>query len=405
MRHADGNGAVSVKPLVVAALAAFAAAPLLNAGAKPAAAVEGVYARVGQEALRVELKQVNPFGAASALPRATADRSDDISTAQIHVIYAVPNDQPDRALDTDGTIASSVGAIQAWLRSQTGGPGLRIDTYQGEPDITFVQLSQPDAAYSSASNIYEAVFDELRQTYHDPNKAYLVYYEGSAPSGDPSMAICGMGSAGGFSGGLVFLRQGCPYDLAWSRAGNAGVLEFVALHELIHAMGFVPNCAPHAKWGHVYDSPDDLMSPYMTLHVPILDVNHDDYFDAHIPDCPDLSGSRFIEGGGSSLTVSVADSGGRGTVTSSSGDVRCPDECVATADSWVASTVELSVDPDPGSTFRGWSGACTGTVPTCAVSLSGAQTVKATFGAAAPPLKYVPRARPAVTAAGSAAAG
>src|SRR5437016_2898371 len=169
--------------------------------------------------------------------------------------------------------------MQAWLRSQTGGPGLRIDTYHGEPDITFVRLSQADAGYSAQTNTYAGVFGELRQTFADPNKAYLVYYEGSAPSSNPDLAICGMGSSAGFAGAVVFFRQACPYDLDWSRAGNAGVLEFVALHELIHAMGFIPSCAPHSQWGHVSDSPDDLMAPYMSLRVPTLDVNHDDYFD------------------------------------------------------------------------------------------------------------------------------
>jgi hypothetical protein len=147
------------------------------------------------------------------------------------------------------------------------------------------------------------------------------------------------------------------------------------------------------------------MAPYMSFRVPILDVNHDDYFDAHVPNCPDLSGSRFMEGGGGSLSVSLADTGGSGTVSSSAGDVHCPGNCLATADSWAASTVELSVDPAPGSVFHGWTGACTGTAPTCTVSLSGAQTVKAAFVGDKPSLKYAPHARRPAAARGAARAG
>ena len=44
------------------------------------------------------------------------------------------------------------------------------------------------------------------------------------------------------------------------------------------------------------------------------------------------------------------------------------------------SAVTLTASAAPGSTFTGWSGACTGPTPTCTVTMSAARTVTATFG-------------------------
>ena len=68
---------------------------------------------------------------AQPLPRSTTDRPDDLQGPQVHVIYAVPSDQPDRSFDVDGTIDGSIAAIQSWLRGQTGGQGLKIDASNG----------------------------------------------------------------------------------------------------------------------------------------------------------------------------------------------------------------------------------------------------------------------------------
>ncbi len=42
------------------------------------------------------------------LPRTTTDRPDERGGAQVHVMYLLPSDGSDRALDTNGTIAASV---------------------------------------------------------------------------------------------------------------------------------------------------------------------------------------------------------------------------------------------------------------------------------------------------------
>ena len=73
------------------------------------------------------------------------------------------------------------------------------------------------------------------------------------------------------------------------------------------------------------------------------------------------------------LTVSVS---GKGTVTSTPAGINCGTTCSATYPSGTA--VTLTATPGASFYFTGWSGACTGT-GSCAVSMTGAQRVTASF--------------------------
>jgi uncharacterized repeat protein (TIGR01451 family) len=73
------------------------------------------------------------------------------------------------------------------------------------------------------------------------------------------------------------------------------------------------------------------------------------------------------------LAVTVA---GSGSVTSSPSGIACPTACAA--DFATGTVVALTATPASGSTFSGWSGACTGTT-SCSVTLSADRTVTATF--------------------------
>jgi Divergent InlB B-repeat domain len=75
--------------------------------------------------------------------------------------------------------------------------------------------------------------------------------------------------------------------------------------------------------------------------------------------------------------LSVAKAGdGSGTVTSSTGGISCGTACSATLPT--GTVVALSATPADGSTFTGWSGACTGT-GACSLTLSASTSVTATF--------------------------
>lgn len=79
------------------------------------------------------------------------------------------------------------------------------------------------------------------------------------------------------------------------------------------------------------------------------------------------------------LTLSKA-GGGSGTVSSNPAGLNCGSTCSASFSS--GASVILSATPDAGSTFAGWSGACSGT-GSCALTMDAAKTVTATFNAAA----------------------
>jgi arabinogalactan endo-1,4-beta-galactosidase len=75
------------------------------------------------------------------------------------------------------------------------------------------------------------------------------------------------------------------------------------------------------------------------------------------------------------LTVTNAGSGG-GTVTSTPAGIACPGTCAASFAS--GTSVALAQVPNSGSTFGGWTGACTGTA-SCSVTMNAAESVTATF--------------------------
>jgi endo-1,4-beta-xylanase len=79
-----------------------------------------------------------------------------------------------------------------------------------------------------------------------------------------------------------------------------------------------------------------------------------------------------------SLSVTKAGTGG-GTVTSSTGGINCGSTCSAIYAS--GATVTLTATAASGSSFAGWSGACSGT-GTCVVTMSTSRVATATFDAA-----------------------
>jgi hypothetical protein len=214
--------------------------------------------------------------AVKALPRATFDRPDDIAGPQVHVLYVVAADVADRELDIDGEIAASVASWQSWLRGQTGGRGIRLDTYQGELDVTFFRLATTSSAALPRPVV--AISTELAAAgFSAPDKIYAVYYDGASTlaCGDggapyPSMYLTGSDSRSGTR---------CTGSFATS---PPGYFDFGLLHELVHSLGYVPSCAPHAApQGHVNESPYDLMwggGPWASLPEMQLDVGRDDYF-------------------------------------------------------------------------------------------------------------------------------
>src|SRR5262249_53327438 len=80
--------------------------------------------------------------------------------------------------------------------------------------------------------------------------------------------------------------------------------------------------------------------------------------------------------------LGVAKSGsGTGVVNSGPAGITCGADC---GELYPPGTVvTLTATPDPGSTFAGWSGACTGVASPCTVTMSAGQAVTATFNRSA----------------------
>ena len=78
---------------------------------------------------------------------------------------------------------------------------------------------------------------------------------------------------------------------------------------------------------------------------------------------------------GFALNVSLAGTGS-GSVSSSPAGISCPSTCTGTYFS--GTVVTLTATPASGSTFAGWSGACTGT-GSCSLSMTTSKSVTATF--------------------------
>ncbi|MHA2635190.1 MAG: InlB B-repeat-containing protein [bacterium JZ-2024 1] len=78
------------------------------------------------------------------------------------------------------------------------------------------------------------------------------------------------------------------------------------------------------------------------------------------------------------FTLTVNKTGtGTGTVTSNPSGISCGNTCSALFSS--GSTVTLFITPDPGSSFAGWSGDCTGNSPQIQVTMNANKTCTATF--------------------------
>ena len=201
--------------------------------------------------------------------RSTADRPDDFTGPQVHVVYVLPFAGADRRLDTNVDIAHSVGAFQEWLYRATG-RRLRVDLFDGVLDVTFFQLDTTAATVT-------AIERELAAAGRiKPEKRYLIYFDGgvSGPCGGAAWPplLSGQSAA-------LYLRACNAGPLAAQLGASPGYWEFAGLHDVLHTLGIVPSDAP----------------------------NHTDATPAHVPESYDLmyGGGTAGWGSGGTMTVDV----------------------------------------------------------------------------------------------------
>jgi hypothetical protein len=236
--------------------------------------------------------------------RSTGDRPDDAPGYQARANYVLPSDGVDEELDLDGRIATSVRSFSTWLAGQTRGRSVRLDTCDGALDVRFVRLTQTDAELRARGvfirDAIEAELDDAGLTH--PQKIEMVYYGGGAAGtcggGAWPPALFGRVAAMYLKG--TFDDPGippCASNPVGASPDAPGYIDFAMLHEVLHTIGMVPECAPHQTLGgHASDDPTDLMYAGDQPWQPsVLDVGRDDYFEAAIEGCADLARSAFLE--------------------------------------------------------------------------------------------------------------
>ncbi len=227
-----------------------------------------------------------PAAAAAPLPwcgsgEQAADLPDAVSAFEWHVVYAIPSDGADRFGYWAPRIAGDVAAMSDWWVGQDSTRKPRFDLLQAtgcSSDYARVDISVAHLPHANGAESAQQIQDDLVAAGFDsPDKAYLVYYEGSIPD-ENGFSICGQGGTAdpAWAYSIVYV-DGC--DQTTSDGFRAGV----ATHELVHGLGAVQTQAPnYCQDGHVCDSSADLMKPVAddgdSLANLQLDVGHDDYY-------------------------------------------------------------------------------------------------------------------------------
>ena len=247
----------------------------------------------------VDIEVEEPLG------RSTADRPDDNGGSQLHVMYVLPSDGEDRELDMDGTIETSMEAIQNWLSGETS-RAFRLDTFRGRLDVTFFRLATSDAeAAGQGTSLVNDIIRELSAAGRlAGNKVYLVYYGGR------NAQSCGSAEWPGMVGALYLNGEPpgaapCNTNPLGASPTRMGYWEYSGAHEIFHVLGAVATCAPnHTLAGHVGDDPTDLMYAGSQPWRPqFVDLGRNDYFGHDNGACLDIEDSPFLERSRSSAGV------------------------------------------------------------------------------------------------------
>ena len=334
---------------------------------------------------------------AGPVGRRTEDAADDLGGKQVHLVYAIPWDGDDRELDLDGTIAESVGVAQTWLAGQTGGRSFRVDTVNGEPDITFFQLARTDEELADEGPfVRDAIEEELVAAgFVHPDKIYVVHYDGT------STFACGGAAwpptlagtvAALYLHGLPDGPAPCDGNPFASSGGQPGYWEYSWLHEIVHTLGFVAQCAPnHTLGGHVSEPNNDLMwagtTGFWDLNGVVLDEGNDDYFGHDGGGCLDLAESPFL----ADVVQEVVPPGGTVT-TDPNGDGPSPTD-----------PVEASVTTPNGGSVTIDEGNASGAPPAGFTFLGQQVVIEAPSATAGTPLRLVFSIHPSLVPAGESA--
>ena len=228
-----------------------------------------------------------------------ADRLPDATPGfAVHVAYVRPPRAADRLAEWAPRIVGDIAAIDAWWRSQDPTRSPRFDLYPfacaspfGQLDISNVTLQQDAGQINTAFTTIRFLL--AQHGFIQPEKTYLVYYDGPVEQQRPDFEVCGVGGnpSGGLSGIAIVFLQACEAEANTFRP-------IVAVHELVHTFDAVSGSAPHhCSDGHVCDVANDLLNASLSgdeLEAHVLDSGRDDYY-GHSGPWTDVQDSLFLE--------------------------------------------------------------------------------------------------------------
>jgi hypothetical protein len=317
------------------------------------------------------------------------DRPDVTTGQQVHAIVVSPADVADNFAADANTLADDVASMTAWWQGQDPTRVPRFDTATFPSgtclDISFVRLPDPASAYVGAVVSFDLVVTQLLSGgFANTFKKYYVYYDGPAVQAN----VCGAGAdLSPFPSFAVVWLAGC--------AGRAPT-DSIGTHELLHALGALPDGAPNwcraspvdnlPDTGHPCDSPTDILYPQthgQPLSEQVLDFGHDDYY-GHSGSWVDIQDSLWLHRLDEPQFALGVTLSGAGEVSSDLPGLDCSASCSTQWDQ--GSTVTLSTQPVNGTRFVRWQGGCTGNSG-CTVSVAAPLAVTAVFGPVTVPVR------------------
>ncbi len=203
-------------------------------------------------------------------------------TVYVQVVHAVPaGGEPVPGIGD--AIRHELGLVDAWYRSQTGGlsPRWALEA-TGAVEMRTVTLDMSRSELEEAQYLSTVVDSVRRAGVADPDDLFVVYLDvGKFP--------CGF-----TTGVYAFLMMAsCNIYPSASTPDFPFGASYLTVHELTHAMGAVPSCAPHhGNSGHVVDDNRDLLyagpsqRDWPNL---MLDPGRDDYYGHGRTDCTDIA--------------------------------------------------------------------------------------------------------------------
>jgi hypothetical protein len=189
-------------------------------------------------------------------------------------------------------IQHEIDLVDGWFRGQTiGGKGLDwARDAGGAIDVLVVSIDRTRAELEAAANPEQDLIESLQRAgVGGPDSIVAVYIE----AGTSSFAGCGETSQG-YS---VLWMTACDIHPDVSTPSWPYGATYLVAHEVTHALGAVPSCAPHEGNGsHVIDDNRDVLyagPDGRDWDHLMLDPGHDDYYHHDNAGCTDIEDAPY----------------------------------------------------------------------------------------------------------------